>query len=313
MAARLRSYPKVYTLGHVALGEMMNEPDLLVEITEKVDGSQFSFGLLEGRLAFRSSGQEIFPESAGKLFEPAVEQVLSVRERLADGWSYRGEAFFRPKHNTLAYQRAPRGHIMLFGVDRGYQDWADAAVRAAAAEELGMEAVPVLHRGPLPSLEELRGMLDRESALGGVKIEGIVIKQVSNTFFDKGGKALMAKLVSEEFAETHRREWRKTNPSQKEGLAELAESYRTEARWRKAVQHLSERGDLEGEPRDIGPLIVEVRRDFLEEEADNVKEKLWRMFKDQLLRKVTAGLPEWYKKTLAEAQLPAAPPEKATD
>ena len=130
-----------------------------------------------------------------------MAQVLSVRERLADGWSYRGEAFFRPKHNTLAYQRAPRGHVMLFGVDRGYQDWADAAVREEAAEELGMEAVPVLHQGPLPSLEELRGMLDRESVLGGVKVEGIVIKQVANAFFDKGGKALMAKLVSEEFAE----------------------------------------------------------------------------------------------------------------
>lgn len=307
MTARLRSYPKVYTLGHVALEQMMNEPGLPVEVTEKVDGSQFSFGLLEGRLAFRSSGQEIFPESASKLFQPAVAQALSVRERMTEGWSYRGEAFFRPKHNTLAYGRVPRGHIMLFGVDRGYQDWADAAGRAEAAEALQVEAAPVLYEGPLPSLEELRGMLDRESVLGGVKIEGIVIKQVSNVFFDKGGKALMAKLVSEEFEETHRREWRKSNPSQREGLAELAESYRTEARWRKAAQRLSERGDLAGEPRDIGPLIVEVRRDFLEEEADNVKEKLWRMFKDQMIRKVTAGLPEWYKRDLAERQLPPAP------
>ena len=309
MVKGLRSYPKVYSLGHAALGPMMIEPGLEVEITEKVDGSQFSFGLVGGEPVFRSSGQEIFPETAGKLFAPAIEQVLSVRERLTEGWSYRGEAFFRPKHNTLAYQRAPRGHVMLFGVDRGYQDWADAAVWEGAAEELGIEAVPVLYRGPLPSLEELQGMLDRESVLGGVKIEGIVVKQVSVDFFDKGGKALMAKLVSEDFMETHRKGWRDSNPSRKDALAALAESYRTEARWRKAVQHLAERDELAGEPRDIGLLMAETRRDFLEEEEDNVKEELWRMFKDQMLRKITAGLPEWYKRTLAEAQHPDSSPE----
>lgn len=46
----------------------------------------------------------------------------------------------------------------------------------------------------------------------------------------------------------------------------LYDSYRTEARWQKAVQHLRDEGKLLGEPKDIGPLMAEIWRDLVEEE-----------------------------------------------
>ena len=42
-------------------------------------------------------------------------------------------------------------------------------------------------------------------------------------------------------------------------IVQLAEGLRTEARWRKAVQHLREEGRLERSPKDIGALLVELQ------------------------------------------------------
>ena len=78
------------------------------------------------------------------------------------------------------------------------------------------------------------------------------------------------------------------------------ENYRTEARWAKAAQHLKEAGKLEGTPRDIGKLIVEVKRDIEEEEMEAIKDFLFKQFGEELLRRSTVGLPEYYKNKLLD-------------
>ena len=80
---------------------------------------------------------------------------------------------------------------------------------------------------------------------------------------------------------------------------------RTEARWHKAVQHLREVGKLEESPRDIGMLIAEVKQDILTEETDFIKDKLYEWAKDRVTRAAVHGLPEWYKKMLAETAFTA--------
>lgn len=75
--------------------------------------------------------------------------------------------------------------------------------------------------------------------------------------------------------------------------------YKSEARWNKAIQHLRENGELAGTPADIGRLIKEVRFDITLEEKENIKEELWKIYKDDFLRNAVFGLPEWYKKKLA--------------
>ena len=51
------NYASIFALGHKALQELLWD-DVVIE--EKVDGSQFSFGLIDGTLRFRPKGQEIF-------------------------------------------------------------------------------------------------------------------------------------------------------------------------------------------------------------------------------------------------------------
>ncbi|MCH8034511.1 MAG: hypothetical protein IH950_12255, partial [Bacteroidetes bacterium] len=70
--------------------------------------------------------------------------------------------------------------------------------------------------------------------------------------------------------------------------------------WHKAIQHFRDDGKLTESPKDIGPLIQEVLRDIEEEELENIKEELWRLFKKPIQRIVVAGFPEWYKQQLME-------------
>ena len=50
------SYPKIYALGHAYLKELSLDP---VIVEEKVDGSQFSFGLINGELKCKSHRKEL--------------------------------------------------------------------------------------------------------------------------------------------------------------------------------------------------------------------------------------------------------------
>lgn len=68
LATSWHSYPKIYNLGHAALAELLLDP---VTVEEKVDGSQFSFGVIHGVLRCRSKGQELIVAAPEKMFERA--------------------------------------------------------------------------------------------------------------------------------------------------------------------------------------------------------------------------------------------------
>lgn len=292
---QLKAFPKIFHLGTKYVDGLFNEP---VEVTEKIDGSQFVFGKVGGQIKFRSKGAEIFAEGCQKMFRPGVETVLSMD--LPEGLVFYCEYLAKPKHNVLAYQRTPTGGMALFGIsdaDRATMH-SDHASLVEWAERLGIEAIPLIHSGP-SSTDEVLAMLDRDSVLGGQKIEGVVVKNYKDCFIaDRVYPVMAAKYVTEQFKEVHAKNW-KGDHTGKGKWETFKERYCTEARWLKAVQHLRDDGTLTGEPRDIGALIQEVRRDITEEEQEAIKAFLWREFGDELLRRSTTGLPEWYKLHIA--------------
>lgn len=294
------SYPSIFNLGHKAVADLFSEP---VYIQEKVDGSQFSFGVFGGELKVRSKGKEMDPENPEKLFAKAVATVreLAASRVLVEGWTYRGEAFDKPKHNALTYDRVPTGNVILFDITIAEEGYAYPEALTAAAGFLGLESVPLLHDGLFTGgVETIQQMLERTSVLGGQKIEGVVIKSYSLYGVDK--KRLMGKYVSEAFKEVHKRTWGDSNPAGKDIIGRIADSLRTDARFNKAVIHLAERGELEGSPRDIGKLIAELKADLTKEEAEAVKEQLFQWAWGDILRKSTGGAAEWYKARLLEQQ-----------
>jgi hypothetical protein len=296
------SYPKIYAMGHRELKELFNGP---VVVEEKVDGSQLSWTKdpTTGELRARSKGVGLQMGAPEKLFGLAVQTIQCLGPSLTPGWVYRGEYLSKPGHNSLAYDRVPKQHIMLFDVElgEGSQRFLDPDGKKAEAERLGLECVPCFHNGVLEGgITALQNMLDRVSVLGGAKIEGLVVKNYDQLGHDK--KILLGKFVSESFKEIHTGKWKESNPSGTDIIATIGAMLRTPARREKAVQHLRDSGKLDESLRDIGPLINEVRGDTLAEAKDEIVKALLKWAMPKVEREIVRGVPEWYKDRLARSQ-----------
>jgi len=291
------SYSDIQHVAHNAVKDMWTEH---VEIQEKVDGSQISFMLNSNcELEMRSKGQQLFEGApSSKMFQEAIDSIKERKDLLVPGQIWRGEYLQKPKHNSLMYRRIPKGHIVIFDIELSLGRFASPEVRSLMSSDIGYETVPTLFTGiwDLP-LTELTRLLERESFLGGPNIEGIVVKCYNKWI---GGKPMMAKLVSEAFKEVHTKEWKKSNPTKGDIIDQIINDYRTEARWRKAVQHKKEEGILTDSPQDIGPLLKEISVDILKEEEDTIKERLFKAYWPQISRGVSRGFPEFYKNYLLE-------------
>jgi hypothetical protein len=293
----MRSYPKIFNLGHNAISELLLD-DVLVE--EKIDGSQFSFGVYEGELKCKSKSV-IFDNLEGgyaNMFELAVQTIKELKPLLNEGWTYRAEFLNKEKHNVLNYSRMPKKNLIIFDIDNGFEAYMPYIDKKNEADRLGLECVPLLFYGKVDNFESFKDLLEKDSILGGVKIEGVVIKNYSRYGSDK--KVLMAKYVSEKFKERHNKEWKVT--TKKDILQEIGDSLRSEARWQKAIQHLKEKGELENSPRDIGALLKEINIDILSECKDEINKRLFDWGWKKISGMTVRGFPQWYKEKLAEKQ-----------
>lgn len=298
MQEMLTRFPKAFTIGDRHISSIFSEE---VEITEKIDGSQFSFGKINNELCARSKGKQIVMDAPEKLFSEGVEYVKSIADKITDDSQFYTEYLKKPKHNTLAYQRIPKNHLALFGMklfDKYITDW---EVLKEWADRLDIDIVPCLFTGKINTPDEVKHFLEVDSYLGNEKIEGIFVKNYHREM-EIGGhwhRLMCGKFVSEEFKEKHIKGWKQTNTT-KGNWQLFCEGYRTEARWRKAIQALRDNGELTDSPKDIGNLIKTVKLDIINEEKENIKDFLWDTFKEDLLRKSIAGLPQFYKNYLLE-------------
>lgn len=291
---QINSYPSVMQIGHKMIIDIF-KGDVLVE--EKIDGSQFSFGIIGGELVCRSKGKQQLIDAPDEMFKKAIDVIKTLD--LHPEWMYRGEYLAKPKHNTLVYSRTPAKNIILFDVQTGVEQYMTPEEKKVEAARLGLECVPVMYVGEVVDFEMFKSFMDRASILGGCKVEGVVIKNYN--YFTAEKKVAMGKYVSEAFKEVHEGDWKQRNPSASDIEALLVEQYKTEARWQKAIQHLRDSGQLEGTPKDIGILMREVPQDVLKECEEEIKEKLFKHFWSKISRGVTRGLPEWYKDQLAQS------------
>ena len=212
--------------------------------------------------------------------------------------TFRAEAICKPKHNTLAYARAPETGFVVFDINPSLERFLDPETVKTVCASMGWEVVPTYFNGTFGG--DLKKFVDealqRDSFLGGPKIEGIVVKNYFR--FGKDHHVLMGKYVSEAFKEKHRKEWSVGIPFD----SLIAGEYRNDARWNKAVQHLRDDGKLTDSVKDIGPLIAEIKRDILEEGEEEIKKRLFAHFWKDIARRVVAGFPEYYKTLLLKQQ-----------
>jgi len=300
----IHSYSQIFALGHRAIEGLFDGP---VVVQEKVDGSQFSFGVIDGELQCRSKGQQIIVDAPESMFVRAVETAKELAPLLHPGWVYRCEYLQKRKHNALEYTRTPQNYLILYDICTGLEEYASPSVVKAEGDRLSLEVVPTFYEGIVDDMALFKGLLDMESCLGGTKVEGVVIKNYAKFGQDK--KVLMGKYVRSEFAELNKDAQKANCPKGGDVISTLIDTYRTEARWQKAVQHLRERGELQQAPQDIGPLMREAQADLEKEEIDEIKAKLWAWAWPQIRRAITHGLPDWYKEQLAATAFSGATEE----
>jgi hypothetical protein len=232
------------------------------------------------------------------MFKIAVDYVLSIQDKLPDNTIFYCEYLKTPKHNTIAYSRTPKNNLILFGVCD--QSEAFKIDIDEYAELLGIERVPIILKGKIADANQLVQMLEIDSILGNSKIEGVVVKNYSKTVLIDGQvmPIMSGKFVSDVFKERNGVNWKENSHGNKWEI--YKQSFCTEARWLKAIQHLRDAGKLYNEPKDIGNITKEIQKDIIEEEKENIKEFLWNEFNEELLRKAKCGMPAWYKKYLLE-------------
>jgi len=301
MSIKINAFPKIFHVGESMIQNLFKGK---VEITEKVDGSQFDFGIdKDGEIVMRSHGQDLTYASIPNMFQEAVDQVERLRPFITA--NFRDVYFYceylqKAYHNVLTYGRIPKNHLYLFGVYKDGKYISDYQDLWGYADSLEIERVNLLDNLEVKNSQEIEKYLDTESILGNTKIEGIVIKNYNEPSM-RGSFFIpisMGKYVSEQFKEQHSG-WKYQHTS-KGKLQLYIDSFRTEARWQKAVQHLREKGELEEQPKDIGKLMKEINLDIIEEEQENIKKYLYQLFIKDITRKATAGFAEWYKKQLLE-------------
>ena len=291
----IKAFPKIFSIGTDYIKNIFENK---VEITEKIDGSAFSFGKIDDILYLRSKGEQLFPESPVKMFKEGIDYILSIEDKILNNTIYFCEYLKKPKHNVLKYDRIPQNHLILFGVsdNTGTFFRKEHKELSKFAKDLDIDVVPLIYKGNIKNADELLKMLERKSILGDIDIEGIVVKNYKQPFL-LGGQPIplmMGKFVSEKFKEVHRKNWGKNNTG-KGKWETFKESFLTNARWDKSIQHLKEKDELENTPRDIGKLIKEIQNDVEEEEKENIKNFLWKEFGNEVLRYSIKGFPEYYK------------------
>jgi len=192
---------------------------------------------------------------------------------------------------------------MIFDVIMG-ERYLDREEKERFAFLHDLEVIPLLWRGHGSEFtEEVREkLLKTKSILGHQagydRIEGIVIKNYDKMFNVIEGHSLYGhfmctKIVNDSFKET-----KSIKNPKGDKLETLKESVCSEARWKKALQHCTESGELIHDMKDIGTLTRRVMTDLEDEEKEIIKDQLYKMYGKEILKASVSGLSIWYQDIL---------------
>ena len=215
------------------------------------------------------------------------------------------EYLSKPKQNTIFYERVPKNNIILF--DMMLNDkYVNRKCTEEFAKKFDLEIVPLLWSGDGKNFTDdvYHELLEHKSILGHdkkgyQKIEGIVIKNYLkyynvSEFPYLEGMWMACKIVNEDFKEKNKI----TNKSN--NLDTIKQSLISPNRWQKAYQYLEEKGELKHEMGDMAKLAPRVKEDIRDEEKEEIKEQLWKLFGPNIMAASLRGLAEWYGRKLAE-------------
>ena len=264
----MSAYPKI------ASGRPSGLDDIIIQA--KIDGSQCTVVLKDGKLFFYNKGS---PIKGNKIFQNTILSLSNKLHLFKEGYIYHGEAVGSTQHNIAKYARTPNYFWIVYEIirDDGYA--LDQQEMEELLEGTGIEMVDLLYSGP-PSQEVIDDIMQRqpETCLGGGAegFEGIVIKRMRRAPFYR------RKIVSATF-----REEREPTPAEDAGddVHTLGAIYNVPARLAKARQRLKE---LDQAITDAA-LEQELDLDLLKEQGVLIKDKLFCRFFNRMINGARAA------------------------
>jgi hypothetical protein len=297
----MKPYNKVYG---IEKRESEGILDGQIVVQEKYDGSMLRIEIKNGEMILGSHHVDNINEGDGQ-FRTGIQEAKNVFGSIKEDINIFCEYLPREKTNTIQYKTTPPHYLIVFDVFLNNQ-WLKSKELKEFATKFGLHSARVMWEGSGKDFtkEIAESLLKQESSLGNAEgysnIEGIVIKNYDK-YYDSikfpwlSGFFMCSKWVNSDFKEKNIKE----HPTNKNQVDNIIEMYRSnKARWQKALQHLEEQGKLSGEMKDLALLIPEVKRDLVEEEKEEIKESLYKIFSPKILGVSTIGLAEWYKNYL---------------
>jgi len=277
-------------------------------IEEKVDGSSLSFYVNEGKMYFECKGKPKF--SGDGFFGPAIDQLETLVDLVHPGFVYHGEAFRRPNHGIVVYERVPKYNFILFNITRRdvsdpAQAWVHRLVMDSEAHHIGLEVVPayMINTEPTNNPHEMVAHYIKEmdegrlkSVLGG-ECEGVVLK--CNNYIDSRDNAYSLKLKKvrsvyklNKGKKVVNRTWEANQLTPfEEGL-----KYATGNRFHNAFRHLLEGGKFTEKLRFrelVKVLSMELDADMVKEHSDVLKSYPSNKHRKQFLAGSREVLKDW--------------------
>jgi len=293
----MKKYEKIKRVGHDQNKKMFENSEDGLLVKEKLDGANFRFQINEeGKPVFGSKnvvykidGEPDYTENVDGRFTDAIEYV---REKLEDAetssLTSNRYTFFAENmvSHSLEYDWENTPQVIGFDV---YDHEKEAFLKWSEVKRLfkilDIPTMPEIERTTVEDFKERHGSEDGyeipESEYRDGKGEGVVIINTDQEEPDFSGFNYRAKLVTDEFAEKHKKA---TGANQsKEAVHDhekVVSKFCTDGRIEKHIHKMRDEGrelgmELMANEGDSDGLPVRVAKDIIEEEYDSLATSNW--------------------------------------
>lgn len=278
----IKKYMDIIRYGKTNTQGVIKDGDT-ISITEKVDGANASFtrdydnpvgvSCYSRRLALNEEN------TLQGYYGWVQDNIVPIKDDLNSTFRYIGE--WTTPHK-IQYKEEYTKTFLLFSIwDEDTDQYLSDEIVQQEAERLGLKTVEYFYYGKFISYEHMASFIGKSNITKEPNTgEGIVVKNVY--YFDKYGKQVFVKLVSERFAEMQKQKLPK-NPNINQKEVALIKSVLTKPRVDKLMHKLVDEEIINREDfviENMGKLLkllgTRVLEDMLKEESDilvNIEEK----------------------------------------
>lgn len=197
----IKKYTDVIRYGRQSTQNVIKPGDV-ISITEKIDCANASFTYdEENPFGVSCYSRRLRLETGNTLqgfYGWVVDNIVPKKELLIPNYRYIGEWGCRHK---VDYKDEVYGNFHMFSIwDDETEQYLSDDIVISEAERLGLQTVEYFYRGEFISYEHMTSFIGKSNITKEPNTgEGIVVKNVN--YFDKHGKQVFVKLVSDRFAE----------------------------------------------------------------------------------------------------------------